>query len=66
MTFMTCRSAEDARRVPGAILCQDSAPGMGPVGEGRFLLLRAILTDVQFWIPVAVLMLGAGLLAAME
>ncbi|MGQ9918902.1 MAG: translocated intimin receptor Tir [Bryobacteraceae bacterium] len=29
-------------------------------------MLRAILTDVQFWIPVAVLMLGAALLAAME
>jgi len=29
-------------------------------------LLRSILTDVQFWIPVAVLLLGAALLAAMR
>jgi len=28
-------------------------------------LLRAILSDVQFWIPVAVLLAGAALLAAM-
>jgi hypothetical protein len=29
-------------------------------------VLRSILTDVQFWIPVAVLFLGAMLLAAMR
>jgi hypothetical protein len=29
-------------------------------------LLRAILTDVQFWIPVAVLLVGGALLAAMR
>jgi hypothetical protein len=29
-------------------------------------LLRSILTDVQFWIPMAVLLLGAALLAAMR
>lgn len=30
------------------------------------LMLRAILTDVQFWIPVAVLLLGTALLMAMR
>jgi hypothetical protein len=29
-------------------------------------MLRAILTDVQFWIPVAVLLLGTALLMAMR
>jgi hypothetical protein len=29
-------------------------------------LLRSILTDVQFWIPVIVLLLGAALLAVMK
>jgi hypothetical protein len=29
-------------------------------------LLRSILTDVQFWIPMAMLLLGAALLAAMR
>lgn len=29
-------------------------------------MLRAILTDVQFWIPVVVLLLGATLLMAMR
>jgi len=29
-------------------------------------VLRSILTDVQFWIPVAELFLGAMLLAAMR
>jgi hypothetical protein len=29
-------------------------------------VLRAILTDVQFWIPVAVLLAGAVLLMAMR
>jgi hypothetical protein len=29
-------------------------------------LLRSILTDVQFWIPVAVLLAGMALLAAMR
>ncbi|MFZ5928554.1 MAG: translocated intimin receptor Tir [Acidobacteriota bacterium] len=29
-------------------------------------MLRSILTDVQFWIPVAVLLVGAALLAAMR
>jgi len=29
-------------------------------------LLRAILSDVQFWIPVGVLLVGAALLAAMR
>jgi hypothetical protein len=29
-------------------------------------LLRAILTDVQFWLPVAVLVVGIALLAAVR
>jgi hypothetical protein len=29
---------------------------------GRTNTLRAILTDVQFWIPAVVLVLGVGLL----
>ncbi len=28
--------------------------------------LRAILTDVQFWIPAAVLLLGVGLLVVLH
>jgi hypothetical protein len=30
--------------------------------DGRTNTLRAILTDVQFWIPAVVLVLGVGLL----
>jgi hypothetical protein len=30
--------------------------------DGRTKTLRAILTDVQFWIPAVVLVLGVGLL----
>jgi hypothetical protein len=30
--------------------------------DGRTSTLRAILTDVQFWIPAVVLVLGVGLL----
>ncbi len=29
---------------------------------GRTTTLRAILTDVQFWIPAVVLVMGVGLL----
>jgi hypothetical protein len=29
---------------------------------GRTKTMRAILTDVQFWIPVVVLVMGVGLL----
>lgn len=28
--------------------------------------IRAVLTDVQFWIPVAVLAIGVGILAALQ
>lgn len=30
--------------------------------HSRRILLRAVLTDVQFWIPAVVLALGVGLL----
>lgn len=29
-------------------------------------LVKAVLTDVQFWIPVAVLAIGIGILAALQ
>jgi hypothetical protein len=29
-------------------------------------LARAVLTDVQFWIPVAVLVIGIGMLAGLR
>ena len=29
-------------------------------------MIRSILTDVQFWIPVAVLLLGTALLLALK
>jgi hypothetical protein len=32
-------------------------------GNARRPVLRAILTDVQLWLPVGVLILGFGLLA---
>jgi hypothetical protein len=35
-------------------------------GHGGSLLLRAILTDLQFWIPVAILILGIVLLTLLR
>ena len=35
---------------------------MHKVGSRERSLLRAVLTDVQFWIPAVVLALGIGLL----
>jgi hypothetical protein len=40
-----------------------------PIDEergGRTKTLRAILTDVQFWIPAVVLVMGVGLLVLIQ
>ncbi len=35
-------------------------------GDPKYPLLRAILTDPHFWLPIAVLILGVGILMVMR